>query len=112
MKGEEAGPLVVAAGGSGTAAPFGGVAPSTPCGVLAVYGGRGAAGGTAVSRGASICCAPAAPAVPVASAVPAVAWGAVCDRDGVPRPSHWARPSGAARAAAIVEEGENEEWME
>ena len=87
MQGEEAGPPVVAAGGSRAAAPFEGVAPSTPRGVPAVCGGRSAAGDTAVSCGASVCCVPAAPAVPVAPAVPAVARGAICGRGEVPCPS-------------------------
>ena len=109
MQDEEAGPPDSV--GDNGAAALSGTAPSTPRGMPSVRWGRGAAGGTAASCSASVYCAPAAPAVPVVPTTPAVARGAARGCGRISRPSRGARPSGAACAAMIVEEGENE-WME
>ena len=93
MQDEEAGPPVVVGGGA--AAPFGGAAPRTPRGVASVYGGRGAAGGTAASRGAPARALPApAPARVPTRLAPAPALVVRVPRE--PLPTRGALPAGGA----------------
>ena len=113
MQEEEAGhPVVV---GGVAAAPSGGAVPCTPRGVLSVCGRRGAAGGTAASRGAL---ARASPAPARALVRPASASApVVCIQRG-PFPSCGAHPrevarprksiGGSARDALVVSGGEEE----